>query len=326
MTVRRRLASLVVMLVAALGVVAPAAAQNARYAVIVQGASGDPEYATLHRSWVESLSKVLRDQFKMDAKSLILLTEQPKPGEERSNADAVRAVFARLAKETKPTDLVFVMLIGHGSGDAAAAKFNLIGPDLTTEEWASLLKPIPARIAFVDSTSSSFPFLAGLSGPNRVVITATNSFSQRYHTTFPDAFIRSLTAGEADTDKNSRISLLEAFSHASRLVAQGFEQKFHMSTEKAVLDDNGDGKGREAGTAGPDGEIAAFTYLDTAAAPASSDPETQKLLVRQQDLTEQIDELRRRRGSMAAADFDREFERLIVDLSLVSRDVRRRVK
>ena len=31
----------------------PAFADGARYAVIVQGASGDPQYATLHRGWVD---------------------------------------------------------------------------------------------------------------------------------------------------------------------------------------------------------------------------------------------------------------------------------
>jgi hypothetical protein len=309
-----------------LGVATPAPAQQNRFALIVQGASGDPEYATLHRGWVDAMVKLLRDQFKMDPRALIVLTEKPGAGEERSSAEAVRAAFARLAKESKPNDLVFVMLIGHGSGDAVSAKFNLIGPDLTTEEWAAIVKPVPARIAFVNSTSASFPFLAGLSGVNRVVITATNSVAQRYHTHFPGAFIQSLAASDADTDKNGRISLLEAFTHASRLVTQQFEQNFRESTEKALLDDNGDGKGRLAGTAGPDGEVAAFTYLDTAAAPVSSDPEVQKLLVRQQQLTEEIDDLRRRRAVMPAAEFEREFERLIIDLSVVSRDVRRRRK
>ena len=322
MTVRRLFALTLLLL----GVAAPAAAQQNRFALVVQGASGDPEYATLHRGWVDAMVKTLRDQFKMDPRSLIVLTEKPGAGEERSSAEAVRAAFARLVKESKPSDLVFVMLIVHGSGDAASAKFNLIGPDLTTEEWATLLKPVPARVAFVNTTSASFPVLAGLSGANRVVITATNSLSQRYHTTFPGAFIQSLAASDADTDKNGRISLLEAFTHASRLVAQGYEQNFRMSTEKALLDDNGDGKGREAGTGGPDGEVASYTYLDTAAAPVSSDPEVQKLLVRQQQLTEDIDDLRRRRASMPAAEFEREFERLIIDLSVVSRDVRRRRK
>src|SRR5690349_7877275 len=219
---RRLLLALFVL--TSIAVPSAAFAQGNRYVVIVQGASGDPEYAKTHRAWVDALSAVLRDRFKVESSKLVVLTETPKNDQEqRGTAESVRAVLSRLAKETKEQDLVFIMLIGHGTGDAAAAKFNLIGPDLTSEEWSALLKPIPARIAFVDSTSSSFPFLAALAGPNRVVITATNSYSQRYHTVFPDAFIQALMASEADADKNGRISLLEAFTHASRLVSLHYE-------------------------------------------------------------------------------------------------------
>lgn len=317
------LAAIIVMLS---GLLAPPAApaEGARYAVIIQGASGDPEYATQHRSWVDALAKLLRERCGIDPARLILLTDEPKDGELRSTAENVRAALGRLAKEAKPDDLVFMMLIGHGSGDGAAAKFNLVGPDLTVEEWSALLQPISARIAVVDSTSSSFPFLAGLSGKNRIVMTATNSFAQRYHTVFPQAFIQALSAPDADADKNGRISLLEAFTYASRLVAQHYEQEGHLSTEHAVFDDNGDGKGRDATAAGDDGAVAGLTFLDVVAAPKSSDPEVQQLLIRQQTLVEQIDDLRRRRASMSADDFDREFEKLIVDLALVSRDVRKR--
>ena len=302
-----------------------ALAEGNRFVVIVQGASGDPQYATMHRGWVDSLSAVMRDRLKVDAANIFLLTEQPKNERElRGTAESVRTVFARLAKETKADDLVFVMLIGHGSGDAAAAKFNLVGPDLAGEEWSALLKPIAARIAFVDSTSSSFPFVAALSGPNRVVITATGSYAQRYHTVFPDAFIKALMSPEADADKNGRISMLEAFTQASRIVALHYEQSGHMSTETPTIEDTGDGKGRSAVATGDDGAIAALTYLDVVAAPTAADPEVRALLVRQQTLTEQIDELRRRRSTLSAADFDREFEKLIIDLALVSRDVRKR--
>ena len=304
----------------------PAFADGKRYAVIVQGASGDPQYATLHRGWVDSLATLLRSEFKIDGPALSILVETPKDGELRSTAESVRTVFGRLAKETKADDLVFVMLIGHGSGDAAAAKFNLIGPDLTAEEWGALLKPVPARIAFVDSTSSSFPFLAGLAGPNRIVITATSTYAQKYHTVFPDAFIRAMTASEADADKNGRISVMEAFTYASRLVAQHYEQAGTMSTERASIDDTGDGKGRDANTTGEDGNVAAFTYLAPSAIPTVSDPEVQQMLLRQQSLTEQVDDLRRRKATMSAADFDQEFEKLIVDLALVSRDIRRKIK
>jgi len=302
----------------------PAFADGARYAVIVQGASCDPQYATLHRGWVDSLATVLKSQLKIDGPALSILTETPKDGELKSTAESVRSVFARLAKDTKADDLVFVMLIGHGSGDAAAAKFNLVGPDLTAEEWSALLKPLAARIVFVDSTSSSFPFLAGLAGPNRIVITATSSYSQRFHTVFPEAFIRGITAPEADADKNGRISLMEAFTYASRQVALHYEQNGTMSTERASIDDTGDGKGRDATSTGEDGNVAAFTYLAASTVPTVSDPAVQQLLVRQQSLTEQVDDLRRRKATMSADDFDREFEKLIIDLALVSRDIRRK--
>jgi hypothetical protein len=303
----------------------PAFAEGNRYVVIVQGASGDPQYATMHRAWVDALSAVLRDRLKIDAANIFLLTEQPKNDRElKATAESVRTVFGRLAKESKADDLVFVMLIGHGSGDAAAAKFNLVGPDLASDEWGALLKPITARIAFVDSTSSSFPFVAALSGPNRVVITATGSYAQKYHTVFPDAFIQALMAPESDADKNGRISLLEAFTQASRIVALHYEQSGHMSTETPTIEDTGDGKGRSAVATGDDGVVAALTYLDVVAAPTAADPEVRALLVRQQTLTEQIDELRRRRATLSTADFDREFEKLIIDLALVSRDVRKR--
>src|SRR6187401_389210 len=192
-----------------------AVAEGARYAVIVQGASGDPQYAQMHRVWVDSLGAVLHDKMGFDTARITKLTEEPKTGELKSTAESVKATFERLAKETKADDLVFVMLIGHGSGDAAMAKFNLIGPDLTAPEWNLLLQPIAARLVLVDSTSSSFPFLAGLAGKNRVVITATNSFAQRFHTVFPDAFIKTLQASDADADKNGRLSLLEVFNYAS---------------------------------------------------------------------------------------------------------------
>jgi len=300
------------------------AAEGARYAVVVQGASGEPQYAQLHRGWVDALSTVLRDRMGFDPARITKLTEEPKAGELKGTAENVKATLERLAKETKADDLVFIMLIGHGGGEPTAAKFNLIGPDLTAAEWSTLLKPIAARMVIVDSTSSSFPFLEGLSGKNRIVITATNTFAQKYHTVFPDAFIKALMATDADADKNGRLSMLEVFNATSRLVALHYEQDGHMSTETAMLDDTGDGKGRNAAATGDDGVIAGLTYLDALAAPKSADPETQALLVRQQALTEQIDELRRRRSSISAEEFDKEFEKLIVDLALVSRDVRRK--
>ena len=310
--------------VLAIGAPQEAAAQGTRHAVLVQGASGDPQYATLHRGWLDRMATVLRDEFKFESSAVTVLAERPEPGEERATADAVKTALGRLAGTAGKDDLLFVMMIGHGSGAAADAKFNLVGPNLTAAEWKGLLDPIAARLVVVDATSASFGFLQTLAAPGRVVITATNSPAQRYHTVFPDAFIDALTDKAADQDQNGRISMLEAFTHASRLVAQHYEQAGTMATEHAVLDDTGAGNGRRAADEGEDGAVAEATYLDTTAAPTSSDPEVQKLLVRRQALLNEIDALKRRRPSMSAEEYDRAFERLAVELATVSQEIRRR--
>jgi hypothetical protein len=300
------------------------AAQGARYALVVEGASGEEQYAKQHRAWLDGLTGVLRDRFKYDAAHLVVLAEQPQAGEERSTAAAVKTVLTKLADNVQASDQLIVVFIGHGGGDGADAKFNLIGPDLSMAEWAALLKPIRGRLAIVDTTSASFPYLAGLAAEGRVVITATGAYAQRFHTVFPQGFIEAFSTEAADGDKNGRISLLEAFTHASRVVKQFYEQKGTMATEVAMIEDNGDGKGRDAATNGPDGAVAALTYFDGVAVQMSSDPETQKLLTRQQALTEEVDDLRRRQSTMPAAEFDKEFERLMGELATVSREVRRR--
>jgi hypothetical protein len=301
-----------------------ASAQGARYALLVQGASGEDQYAVQHRRWVDSLAKVFRDRFKYDASHLVVLTEKPGSGEERATAEGVRAVLTRLSKSMTASDQLVIILIGHGSGQGSDLKFNLIGPDLSVAEWATALTPVPGRIAVVNTASASFPFIGALAGPGRVIITATNTTSQRYHTVFPEGFVEALSSEAADVDKNSRISLLEAFTYATRTVAQHHERAGTIATETAAIDDDGDGKPRTGPATGPDGNVAALTYLDAAVAATSTDPEVQKLLVRQQALTEQVDDLRRRQGSMPAAQYESELEKLLTELALVSRDIRQR--
>jgi len=306
----------------------PADAQSGnptRYALVVQGSSGGDPFTALHRKWVNTFVTVLREKMDFDAEHLMVLTETPGQGEQIANAENVKAAIAKIGGQAKEGDLVFVMLIGHGGGEGNDSKFNLVGPDLTVVDWAALLKPIPARIAFVDSTGASFPFLKGLSGPNRVVVTAVRTPGERYDTVFPEKFIQALTSADADSDKNGRVSILEAFLYANRLVKQHYEQAGTLATEHAAFDDTGEGIARDAAVAGGAiGTAAGLTYLDAIAAPKSNDPAMQELLVRQQNLTQQVDELRRKRPTMTPAQFDAEFEKLILELSLVSRDVRRK--
>jgi hypothetical protein len=307
-------------------VVAPPAfaQQGGRHALLIQGASGEEQYATQHRAWLDSLAGVLRDRFGYDAAAVTIVAEQPKAGETRATAENVRAAVSRLAATLTPEDQLLVVFIGHGTAQGQDAKFNLVGPDLSVADWSALLAPVRATLAVVDTTSGSFPYLAGLAAPGRVIVTATSGYAQQYHTVFPDAFVRALTGADADQDKNNRLSLLEAFAHSARLVREHYEQNGTMATETSLIDDTGDGKGRLATAEVPAGGTAAFLYLDSPRVATSADPELQKLMTRQQALTDQVDDLRRRRASIAEDEFDRQFEALLAELAEVSREVRRR--
>ena len=74
-------------------------------------------------------------------------------------------------------------------------------------------------------------------------------------------FIDSLTDAAADEDRDGRVSVLEAFEFASfRGAAVVSPNGGRLATERALIDDDGDGRGREAGEPGPDGSAAARLY------------------------------------------------------------------
>jgi hypothetical protein len=221
----------------------------------------------------------------------------------------------------------FLLLIGHGTFDGIDAKFNLVGPDLESAEWLSLLKPLPGRVVLVNTSSASFPFLERLSGPRRIVITATDSPAQRYDTVFPEYFIRALTDPGADLDKNERISMWEAFAGASASVRRHYQQRGQLSTERALLDDNGDGVGNEDTSPGDDGSLASRTYLDESLPGAKpTDEVLLKLLQRKATLEAEAEDLKIRRQFLPPVEYAKEFERLMIDLAQVSHDIRQRTK
>ena len=141
---------------------------------------------------------------------------------------------------------MLVVLLGHGTYDGNVAKFNLVGPDLTAKDWTDLLTGVQGRVALVNTTEASFPFLESLTAKGRVVITATDSAAQKYATVFPEYFVKAMKEASTDLDKNGRTSIFEVFAAASAAVKQHYEQRGQLTTERALLDDNGDGKGREA--------------------------------------------------------------------------------
>jgi hypothetical protein len=303
----------------------PSSAEQ-RFALIVCGAAGGPEYATQYDRWSAALSKTLIENLKFDPSLVTLLSDTTRAAD-AATAENVRRVIGSIGARMTRDDIVFVLLIGHGTFDGTDAKFNLVGPDLESAEWSALFTALPGRVVIVNTSSASFPFLERLSAPRRVVITATDSPAQRYDTVFPDYFIRSLADPSADLDKNERVSIWEAFAAASTGVRRHYQQRGQLSTEHALLDDNGDGVGNEVTTPGDDGSLAARTYLDeTLPGARPTDEVLLKLLQRKSTLEAELEDLKIRRTFLTPPEYAKEFERLMIELAQASHDIRARAK
>jgi hypothetical protein len=317
----RSLPAIVVLALAGWLFVSPSLAQAAdRFAVVITGASGGDPYAGKYDRWRTSLVTTLTQKFRYPDDHLFVLAEREGQHVARATRENVRSVFGSLRSRLASDDLLFVLLIGHGTtADDDEAKFNLVGPDLSSREWLELLKPVPGRLVFVDTTGGSFPFLRRLAAPGRVVLTATDSAAQQFETVFPEFFISAFDDPAADADKNGRVSMWEAFSYASAGVRQWFDQHGQLATERPLLDDTGNGVGREAQNPGPDGTLARTIYL----APEMVDTGDNELVKRRTELERQLDDLRVRKASSPdPARYDAEIEKVLVEIARLSRQIR----
>lgn len=303
----------------------PVLAQD-QYTLLVSGASGGARFKENHDRWRATLVTALRNHPAFDDDHLIVLAETPGPGVGRASREGVRQAVAQLAGRMGEDAVLYVVLIGHGSFDGIDAKFNLVGPDLEAAAWDALLSQVPGRLVFVNTTSASFPFLARLAGRGRTILTATESAVQRYDTVFPEFFVEAFVALAADRDKDGRVSILEAFEFASVGVRQWYQQRGRLATERALIDDNGDGRGTEAGQPGPDGSTAARLYLGAGLEEAEvvTDPRLVPLVARRQELRQVVDVLKAAKADMRAEAYLRDLERVLIELARVSRQIRLR--
>jgi hypothetical protein len=297
---------------------APRAQAADRYAVVITGASGGSPYAEKYDTWRAALVTLLEQKLKYRGDHLFVLAERESQTVAKATGENIRDLFGALRRRLAGDDALFVFLIGHGTADGDEAKFNLVGPDLTSSEWSRLLEPVPGRLVFIDTTGGSFPFMRRLGAPGRVVITATDSAAQQFETIFPEFVIQAVDDPAADADKNGRVSVWEMFTHASAGVRRWFERNGQLATERPLLDDNGDGTGREAQNPGPDGALARAIYLaPEPAAPAGTD-----LLKRRAELERQLDDLRLRKASSAdPALYDAAIEKILVEIARLSREI-----
>jgi hypothetical protein len=231
----RRLVVLVILCLTSSTLRADAPAPPDRPTVLlVVGAEGEPEYGKLFNEWADRWAVAA----KMGSADFVEIGRDGDPDGDKAR---LQALLADAAKE--PARPLWLVMIGHGTHDGRDAKFNLRGPDVSDAELAQWLQPLKRPLAVIDCSSASAPFLKKLSGPNRVVVTATRAGSENNFARFGDHLSASIADPGADLDKDGQTSLLEAFLSASHGVEEFYKQEARLATEHALLEDNGDGLG-----------------------------------------------------------------------------------
>jgi hypothetical protein len=206
--------------------------------VVIVGAPGAEEYAPQFREWRERW----RTAAQKGGADVKLVGDDK--GSDVSDRQRLQKLLTDAAAEEKAP--LWLVLIGHGTYDSHAAKFNLRGPDVEAAELAEWLKPVKRPIAVINCASASAPFINRLAGENRVVISATKSGEEQNFARFGQYISAAIADPQSDLDKDGQVSLLEAYLTACRQVAEFYEQDARLATEHALLDDNGDGLGTPA--------------------------------------------------------------------------------
>lgn len=295
--------------------------------IIVVGASGEAEYA---------------DEFSRSATHWVSLSEKqgwthhliegPVSAERlpvgdasnESELDAKRQLEMAI-KASLQANRLWIVLIGHGTFSGTASKFNLVGPDVSSKEMATWLKPVQSEIIVVNCASASAPFLQELGGPNRVMVTATRNGTEQNFARFGRFMSEAILDASVDIDHDKEVSLLEAFLAASSNTERFYENEARLATEHALLDDNGDRVGTSAdfyrgvrpvkasktGKA-VDGALAARIILLSASENASFPEALQK---QRAEIEQAIDQLRGQKSLLSEADYFDSLELLMLQLA-----------
>jgi len=225
--------------------------------------------------------------------------------------DQVIEFFNDLERRLKPDDRLAVFLVGHGSYDDHEYKFNISGPDITDRDLKDMLDDLPVgNQLIVNTSSSSGAILKTLERDDRTLILATKSGVERHATRFGNYFIAALSSDSADIDKNRIVTAEEAFQFADRQVSDYFERNGQLATEHPQI---GGGQAARFGLArlGSQSE-------------ARGDEELSGLIARRAELNSDIEELRLRRDSMPADDYQAELLDTMLDLATLEDQIERR--
>jgi len=312
-----RVASVVTFLALLLSLTASARTTDRSFLMIVSGIGGETVYSKTFATWSSSLITAAEVSMGMPRERIVYLAETDSDGADGiSHKSAIHAAIddlaARANEGANGTDTIFLVLIGHGTAHGDRFLFNLPGPDISPSELAGMIETHDnLRWVVVNGAPSSGPFIQALSGPTRVVVTATANAAERYHTLFPEYFIAAYAKPGADSDKNGRVSVREAFDFAKREVARSYTEEARLQSEHAILDDAS--------------ALAPVSYLENARrqyADTIPERELQRLLADRARVEGRLSSLIATKTLYDPQVYDDRLETLLVEFALIHRALR----
>ena len=101
-----------------------------------------------------------------------------------------------------------------------------------------------------------------------------------------------------------------------------YDGQGQLATERSLIDDNGDGVGKEALAEGPDGVLARTTFIDPEPDATGAGGELAALQKRRVTIEAEMEALKSRKGDLAQQQYEAELEKLAVELARVARQIR----
>lgn len=301
------------------------------YALLIGGLGGEQQYSDKFDRLLHESKKALIENFLFPAENITVLAESREREEDFvddiSNADNITAWFNDAADKITENDHVYIILFGHGSFNGAHANFNIPRKDLSDIDFAKLVNKLNAnRIIFINTTSSSFPFIESISGENRIVITATKSPTQRNITRFPDYLVEGFSDPSADLDKNGDLSVLEVFKYAAQKTERFFEDNGNLATEHSMIEDTGDRRAARLNELemSNEGAFADATFLKRRASAyltseaAMQDSVLMRLLTEQEQVELDISKLKTEKDLYGEQEYYDQLEKLLVRLARIN--------
>jgi len=212
-------------------------------ALILVGLPGDKEHEKLFADTARAWNAWLTGPLGLDRTQVVLLHGLKEVDGKSIHADSradIEKALDRWKRSLKPTDWIWVFILGHANDDGEHAWFHLPGPDIREDQLAKLFEGIPCREqVFWVTTPEAGRFRQALSTKGRIVAAASRK-GEDNETEFPLALsaVMKRPAARLAAKRDGKVSVLEFYTAVVAEVQARYKADNRLVTEHAQLDDD----------------------------------------------------------------------------------------